>query len=234
MDPKEALDVLGEIRRTANVRLGGVWTHFPVAEDDPEFTKRQVATLGEFVERVRMLGHDPGLVHAANSAGALLYPESRLDLVRIGLAIYGYYPSPACREVVDLQQAMRVVSHVSQVKRLPAGARPTYGRIRPLEHDSGVAVVPVGYADGVTRRLAKVGGSVLIRGVRRHFAGIVTMDQVVVVTGDDPVEVGDEAVLLGRQGDEVIDADEWAERLDSISWEVLCGFSSRLPRRYSA
>lgn len=222
----------GMLARHSNLTIGGLWTHFPSAEDDPEFTKRQVTVLAELADELRAEGMDPGLVHAANSAGALLYPESRFDMVRAGLAVYGAYPSPACRAVVDLQPAMRVVSQVSHVKRLPAGARPTYGRIRALEREAGTATVPIGYADGVTRRLAKVGASVLIGGKRRPYAGIVTMDQIVVETGDDPVAVGDEVVLLGRQGDEEIDADEWAMRLDSVSWEVLCGFGPRLPRRY--
>ena len=95
-----------------------------------------------------------------------------------------------------------------------------------------MATVPIGYADGVTRRLAKVGGEVLIGGRRRPLAGIVTMDQIVVDMGDDPVSRGDEVVLLGSQGSEAIDADEWADRLDSVSWEILCTFGPRLPRRY--
>ena len=135
------------------LEVGGVWTHFPSAEMDAEFTKQQIELLGTVVDGVRSDGIDPGIVHAANSAGALLYPEGRFDMVRTGLSTYGYYPSVECREVVDLMPAMRVVSHVSYIKRLPAGARPAYGRIRPLAAESTVATVPIGYADGVTRRL---------------------------------------------------------------------------------
>jgi alanine racemase len=95
-----------------------------------------------------------------------------------------------------------------------------------------VATVPIGYADGVTRRLSAAGGNVLIGGRRRPFAGTVTMDQIVVDVGSDPVAAGDEVVMLGRQGDEVITADEWADRLDTISYEIVCDFGPRLPRRY--
>lgn len=231
-DRDAVLTLVERLAALENVVLGGLWTHFPSAEDDPEFTKHQVVTLAELADEVRRRGFEPGIVHAGNSAGALLYPEARFDMVRIGLSLYGCYPSQACRSVVDLRPAMQVVSEVSHVRRLPAGARPTYGRIRALERDSGVATVPIGYADGITRRLAKIGGSVLIGGKRRPFAGIVTMDQIVVETGDDEVAIGDEVVLMGRQGNEEIDVDEWAERLDSVSWEVLCGFGPRLPRRY--
>ncbi len=228
-DTATAADLVGQIAGHKRVDLGAVWTHFPSAEYEPDFTRGQVKQLNEFVAGT---GSSPGLVHAANSAGALLYPEARFDLVRIGLAMYGCLPSPACGEVVSLRPAMRVVSRVVHIRRLPAGARPAYGRIRPLEKESTVATIPIGYADGITRRLSEIGGEVLVGGVRRSFAGVVTMDQVVVDMADDSVGVGDEVVLLGRQGDEEIDADEWAKRLDSVSWEVLCGFGPRLPRRY--
>ena len=231
-DEATATRLVEQIQSDGRLVLGGLWTHFPSAEDDAAFTGAQIKQLREFVERQRDRGAVSGLVHAANSAGALLHPEARFDMVRIGLAMYGCYPSPACREVVALQPAMRVVSQVVHTKRLPAGSRPTYGRIRPLREESTVATVPIGYADGITRRLAKIGGEVLIGGKRRPYAGIVTMDQIVITMGDDPVRVGDEVVLLGRQGDEEIDADEWADLLDSVSWEILCGFGPRLPRRY--
>ncbi|NIR37692.1 MAG: alanine racemase, partial [Actinobacteria bacterium] len=107
------------------------------------------------------------------------------------------------------------------------------GRTRPMPADGTVATVPIGYADGVRRALKDTGGSALINGTRYPFAGNVTMDQILVDVGDDHVAVGDEVVLLGRQGDGEISADEWAERLDTINWEVVCGFGPRLPRRYS-
>jgi len=231
-DEATAARLVTRIQANDGLRLEGLWTHFPSAEGDPDFTATQIRQLRQFVDLQVASGSKPDVVHAANSAGALLYPAARFDMVRIGLAMYGCYPSPACREVVTLQPAMKVVSQVVHTKRLPAGARPTYGRIRALEAESTVATIPIGYADGVTRRLAKIGGEVLIGGRRRPFAGVVTMDQVVVTMGDDPVQAGDEVVLLGRQGDEEIAADEWAARLDSVSWEVLCGFGPRLPRRY--
>jgi len=231
-DEATAAGLVARIQDDPALRLEGLWTHFPSAEDDAAFTGAQIKQLRQFVDLHTAAGAVPDLVHAANSAGALLYPEARFDMVRIGLAMYGCYPSPACREVATLQPAMRVVSQVVHTKRLPAGSRPAYGRIRPLEEESTVATIPIGYADGITRRLAKIGGEVLIGGKRRPYSGVVTMDQIVITMGDDPVQIGDEVVLLGGQGDEEIDADEWAERLDSVSWEVLCGFGPRLPRRY--
>ena len=127
---------------------------------------------------------------------------------------------------------MRVVSTVAYLRRHAAGTRPSYGRRRPLPADATVATVPIGYADGVPRALGPAGGTVLIRGRRYPFAGTITMDQIVIDVGDDPVEVGDEVVLLGRQGNDEIDAEEWADRLGTITYEIVCGFGPRMPRRY--
>jgi alanine racemase len=208
----------------------GLWTHFAAAEDDPDFTKVQLAMLEELTERLRRAGIEPGSLHAANTAAALGLPETRLDMVRIGLGAYGLYPV-AGPSAVDLIPAMRVVSRVTRVARLPEGSRPSYGRRRPLERESTVVTVPVGYADGLLRSLSTSGGA-LIGGRRHPFAGTITMDQALVDVGDHPVAVGDEVVFLGRQEDVEISAYEWADLLGTITWEIVCGFGPRLPRRY--
>jgi alanine racemase len=231
-DPGEAARIARYVADEPHLRLEGVWTHFAVAEEDAEFTDRQSTTLAAFVADLRTEGIDPPIVHAANTAGALGTPAARFDLVRVGLGIYGLRPDPDPAPDVPLRPAMRVVSQVSLVRQLPAGARPSYGRRRPLRHDAAVATVPLGYADGVARRLSSVGGEVLIGGRRRPYAGTVTMDQIVVDVGADDVAVGDEVVLIGEQGDEAITADEWARLLDTINYEIVCDFGPRLPRRY--
>jgi len=214
------------------LRLQGVWTHFAVAEEDPAYTAVQLRGLLMVTEALAAKGVRPEMVHAANTAGGLAYPAARLDLVRAGIGLCGLRPAPALAPEVPLRPAMRVVSQVAYLQRLPAGARPSYGRRRPLPAEATVATIPMGYADGVPRRLADSGGTVLIGGKRCPFAGAITMDQIVVDVGDDPVAVGDEVVLLGRQGAEEITADEWAERLGVLHYEVVCGFGPRLPRRY--
>ncbi len=214
------------------LRLEGVWTHFPVAEADHDFTRGQVAALEEFLADLAAAGVRPEVVHAANTAGALADLGARFDFARIGLGIYGLRPAPGYAPEVDLQPAMRIVSRVAYLRRHPAGARPSYGRVRALERESTVATVPIGYADGVPRRLAPLGGAVLIDGKRHPFAGTITMDQILIDVGDEPVDIGDEVVLVGRQGDDEISVDEWAERLGTINWEIVCGFGPRLPRRY--
>ena len=227
-----ALELVQAIDASDRLHLESVWTHFAVADEDEEFTDVQVRRFREFVASVRATGIDPRLLHTANTAGALEHPASRFDLTRIGLGLYGLRPGAHVGPGLDLRPAMRVVSRVSMVKQLEEGTRPSYGRRRPLPRAATIATVPIGYADGVGRRLAAASGEVLIHGQRYPLAGTVTMDQIVVDVGDDPIVEGDEVVLLGRQGDDEIPAEEWAERLDTINYEIVCAFGPRLPRRY--
>ena len=218
--------LLTKIKASANLNLAGLWTHFSVADEDPEYTRRQIELFDETIQ-----GIDVPLVHMANTAGAALFPKSRRDLCRIGLGTYGLHPAVETREVVSLKPAMRLVSEVSHIQRVAAGERPSYGRMKELTVESTIATVPVGYADGFARGLSKY-GCALIGGRRFPLAGTVTMDQIVVNVGDEDVAVGDEVVLLGGQGSEEITADEWAEELETISYEVVCSIGPRVPRRY--
>jgi alanine racemase len=231
-DPDDAVALLQTVAADDHLVLEGLWTHLAVAEEDPDFTGEQLRRFEAVAQRAQRAGIDVPILHAANTAGSLAYAQARFDLVRVGLGIYGLRPAPHIAPDVELRPAMSVVSRVAMLRRLPAGERLSYGRRRPLGSDATVATVPIGYADGVARRLSSAGGCVLIGGKRRPFAGTVTMDQIVVDVGDDAVEVGDEVVLLGAQGGEEISADEWAARLDTISYEIVCDFGPRLPRRY--
>jgi alanine racemase len=222
--PSLVPDLLDIIKRADHLDLGAMWTHFAVADEDPEFTERQIAAFQHVIA-----GVGPRATHLANTAGAALFPHARGDMCRIGLGIYGLHPCQETRDKVQLRPAMRLVSQVTHLQRLPADTRPSYGRIRALEADSTVATVPVGYADGFSRGR---GGDVLVRGKRRRLAGRVTMDQIVVVMGDDDVSLGDQVVLMGSQDEEEISADEWAEELGTISYEVVCTIGPRMPRRY--
>jgi alanine racemase len=231
-DPSSAMEVLRAVDAEPQLELASLWTHLAVAEEDDDFTSLQVRRFEEFVAAAAAAGLSAPLLHVANTAGGLAHPDSRFGLVRAGLGIYGLRPAPHIAPELDLRPAMRVVSRVAMVKRLEAGERPSYGRRRALDADATVATIPIGYADGVARRLPAVGGAVLIRGRRYPFAGTVTMDQIVIDVGDDPVSVGDEVVLLGRDGSDEITAEEWADRLGTINYEIVCDFGPRLPRRY--
>jgi alanine racemase len=243
-DAMDAPGLAATIAADPRLTLGAVWTHLAVAEGtdpvDREFTAAQLERFDATLAGLSAAGHWPPMTHAANSAAAIGVPSSRRDLVRCGIALYGVAPTPALADEVvtatggrSLVPVLSFRTQVSYVRDLDAGERPSYGRRRPLERRSTVATAPVGYADGVPRRLFDQGGEVLIGGVRRPLAGVVTMDQVVIdcgPVGSAPVGVGDEVVLIGRQGNQEITADEWAGRLGTISYEVLCGIGPRVPR----
>jgi alanine racemase len=232
-EPGDAVDLAGTIVQTDGIRLEGTMTHLARADepDDPT-TDHQLDSFERTLGDLAAAGIDPGLRHAANSAGTIAVPRSHLDLVRVGIALYGISPAPALDGRVDLRPALRWTSSVSLVKAVRAGEGVSYGHRHRFEQDTVVATVPVGYADGVRRRLGVAGGQVLIRGRRRPMVGVVTMDQFVVDCGPgSDVEVGDEVVLIGLQGDEGLSAEEWGERIDTIGYEIVCGISARVPRQ---
>lgn len=229
----EAVGIAQAVERRDELRLEGLMTHFAVADEpDHPANDAQQTRFEEVRAALRRVGLDPPIVHAANSAAAITRPQSRYDLVRCGIAIYGIPPDPGLAGMVDLTPSMSLRTEVAQVRRLGVGEGVSYGLRYRLERPGAVATVPIGYADGVPRRLGLVGGSVLIRGWRRPIAGTVTMDQLMVDCAEGPVEVGDEVVLIGRQRSEAITATEWAERLDTIAYEITCGIGARVPRRY--
>jgi alanine racemase len=167
----------------------------------------------------------------------MAHPGARHDLVRCGIALYGEPPSAwaaasaAAAGAAPLRPVLSWRARVAYVRRLPAGARPSYGRRRALPGDAVVATVPVGYADGIPRRYFENGGTVLVGGRPCPLAGVVTMDQIVVDCGPGAeVSVGDEVVLIGRQADVQCSATDWAQTLGTISYEVLCGIGPRIPR----
>ena len=214
--------------------LRGVMTHLAVADepDDP-FTAAQLARLDAVLGALQAGGTEPAVVHAANSAGALAHPEARRSFVRAGIAVYGIAPGPGvAAHAAELRPALALKARVSFVKRVAAGERISYGLRHRFGTDSVVATLPLGYADGVPRRLFATGGEVLIGGRRRPIVGVVTMDQLMVDCGDDEVAPGDEAVLIGTQAGETITATEWADRLGTIGYEITCGISARVPRCY--
>jgi alanine racemase len=177
-------------------------------------------------------------VHISNSASAIrkLDAGAGCTMARVGIALYGipgdaHTNSFGAIHQLDLRPVMSVHARVSHVQRVAAGQGVSYGLKRPHEQDATVATLPLGYADGVPRGLWE-SGSVLIGGIRRPFAGVVTMDQIMVNCTDDAVRIGDEVVLIGAQGSEVISANEWANKMGTIGYEIVCAISARMPRNY--
>ena len=232
--PSDAIELARSIHASSELQIGGTFTHFAVADDlERSETAAQLELFELFLEQLNAEQIDSGLVHAANSAGVLGHLRAHRDLVRSGIAIYGLAPSVQLDSVANLRPAMRLQAEVSLVKAVEANRGVSYGLRHVFSEDSVIAIVPLGYADGVDRRLGLVGGQVLIGGVRRPMRGVVSMDQLIVeVTHGPKVRVGDEVVLIGTQGDEEITAQEWADLLGTITYEVVCRFSNRIPRKY--
>jgi alanine racemase len=218
------LSVAELLAATPAVELEGVYTHLASAEKDREYTRLQLERFRAALRDLSHAGLRPALAHAANSAGALLYPSSRFDLVRPGISAYGLWPG----YVPVLSLKTRVVF----LKNVAAGTRISYGGTFRARRPSRIATLPIGYADGLPRLLSNA-GEVLLRGRRCPIVGTVTMDMIMVDATDAPeARVGDEAVLIGRQGALSIGAAEVAERSRTISYEVVTGLQARVPRVY--
>jgi alanine racemase len=216
--------------RAPRLRLAGLLSHF--AEADDLESPRNVLQEERFASVLALLTEAErrsALIHMANSAAALYRPGSRYDLVRLGLAVYGL--DPTGRPSEGLLPVMSVRARIVQLREVPAGTPVSYGGRTVVSRNSRIAVVPVGYADGYAWRLTGK-AEALVRGRRVPIAGSVTMDMTLLDVTDTGAELGDEVVLLGRQGNEEITALELASHAGTISWEILCHLGLRLPRRF--
>lgn len=230
-EPREVLALARACAEDPQLELAGVWTHFATA-DEPEsrFFDEQLERFSTVVDAVKS-EFPHVLAHAANSAAVFRDPASHFDMARCGVAVYGLDPfqgDPADR---GLSPALSLHSHVADVKRFAPGDSAGYGQTWRASTETCVGVLPLGYGDGVRRGLSN-NADVLIAGRRYPLVGTVSMDNVTVDLGPDTeVEPGAEAVLIGRQGEEVVLAEEMARRLGTINYEITCGLSARVPRQ---
>lgn len=227
-------EAIAQIVSRPELRLGGIWTHFAVA-DEPEHraTGDQLELFTSVLDRCRDLVPSTSICHASNSAGLLAHATARFDMVRPGIAVYGVAPSAQVPASADLEPVLELKTSVTFVKPVAAGASVSYGLRHRFDAPSTVATIAIGYADGLRRDAARHGVEVLIRGSRRPLIGAITMDQAMVDLGvDTSAQVGDEVVLIGAQGGEHITATEVADRLGTIPYEVLCAIGPRVVRRY--
>jgi alanine racemase len=229
-DPSRVIAIARACAAHENLELAGVWTHFATADEpDSDFFDDQLDRFSVVAEAVRREFPEV-IVHAANSAAVLRDRRSHFDMVRCGVAIYGLDPFQSDPAERDLTPALSLHSYVADVKRFSAGDSAGYGRTWRAPADTKVAVLPLGYGDGVRRGLSN-NAEVLIRGRRHPLVGTVSMDNVTIDLGaETDVEPGDEAVLIGAQGADAILAEELARRLGTINYEITCGISSRVPR----
>ncbi len=219
------------VQSLPNLDIASIYSHLATA-DDPDTTvmKHQLSRYNELLQRLSCNGMSPVKFHLANSAGVLAGPEYHFDLVRVGLALYGLYPAEHFYGSVLLKPVMSVKAKITQVKLLPAHRGVSYGHSYVTKAPTLVAVVSIGYADGVPRHLSNQ-MSVLVRGQRAQQVGTITMDQFMIDVTDIPdVKVGDTVTLIGQDQGAEIKVEDWAELLGTISYEIVCGFNQRLPR----
>lgn len=230
-------DVPGAVERLARlprITIEGIWSHLAVADVvDHPFTRKQLDVFHDLLGLIERAGIEVRYRHIANSAATLSLPESHLDLVRCGIAIYGLWPGAQLEGSADLKPVLSLRSRINMIKHVPAGDALSYGLQYELRRAGTVVTVPAGYADGYDRRLSGR-ADVLIRGRRYKVSGTVCMDQFMVDVGDDDAEVGEVATLIGSEGDETISAEELATISGTINYEVTARIPSRVPRIFQS
>jgi len=228
--PDEVLPFSQDLRTLPNLVIEGILTHFSVADSDADYTRWQLDRFRQVLEILAERDIKFPLIHAANSAAIFTLPESHFSMVRLGIAMYGLDPSSQIRCPSDFRPALAFKSQIAQVKTLPAGSFVSYGNTYETTGEQRIAVLPVGYADGF-RRAPHHWGEVLVRGQRAPIVGRVCMDQTMIdVTAISNARQGDEVVLIGGQGEERISAEEVAEKLRTINYEVVSEILARVPR----
>jgi Alr-MurF fusion protein len=228
--PAEAMALFRQFRSLPYLEIEGIYTHFSTADSDQAYVAEQMKRFRDVVRPLRAAGFDIRYVHAANSAGTLTSPEHHFSMVRVGIALYGQHPSPQVPLPIGFLPAMTWKAMVAQVRTLPKGHAIGYGNTYVTTADERIAILGVGFADGFRRQ--QTGGEVLIHGQRAKILGRISMEKTVVSVSHIPeVGIGDEAVLMGRQGDDMITADELAERFGTINYEVLTNALARVLRR---
>jgi len=229
-DPAEVVALARACAEDPQLDLAGLWTHFATADEpDSDFFDRQLERFSAVANALK--AEFPGLtVHAANSAAVFRDARAHFDMARCGVAVYGLDPFQGDPGERGLAPAMSLHSYVADVKRFSAGDSAGYGRTWRAPTDTWVGILPLGYGDGVRRALSN-NSEVLVRGRRHPLVGTVSMDNITIDLGaETDVEPGEEAVLIGSQGEEAILAEEVARRIGTINYEVTCGISARVPR----
>ncbi|MBF0572792.1 MAG: alanine racemase [Desulfamplus sp.] len=229
------VDEIIEITTIDNIEVEGIYTHFANADiKDKSHVNEQIQNFNAIINALRNRGFKPRICHAANSAATIEIPEAHFNMVRAGIAMYGLYPSDESnREFIELEPVMSVASKIIHLKNVPSGFKVSYGSTYITSSPTKIATVPIGYADGYSRLLSSK-GEMLVKGVRCKVVGRVCMDYTMIDVGHIPdVEVGDDVVVMGRQGNQEISADEIACHINTINYEVVCSFNRRMPIVYN-
>ena len=211
------------------IRIEGIFTHFPCADTNKNFTNYQIKRFRDLVLNLKNKGINIPLVHAANSIGIVDYPQSHFNMVRPGLILYGLYPKENLK--INLKPVLSLKTKVVYVKKVPPRWGISYGHTYITKNPTNIVILPVGYGDGYPRNLSNL-ASVLIQGRRFKISGTICMDQMMVDVGNLSVKIGQEVVLIGSQGKNKVTAEELARLSGTIPYEIVCGLGSRIWRVY--
>ncbi len=228
--PQTAMELFQYLKNLPRLEIVGIYSHFATADcPDDSFTKEQIKIFDELTTRLASSGSI--IRHIANSGGTLFFPDSRLDMVRPALATFGYLPQAAPKSLQQIRPCFSLKSQVSYSKIVEKGQGVSYGHTYNTIARTRIVTIPIGYGDGFRRSLSNK-GSVLIRGKRFPIVGAICMDQLMVDVGNHEAYVGDEVVLIGKQGSEEIRLEEVSRLAGTIPYEILCSFNNRIPRVY--
>lgn len=230
---ENAVDFVKFVQKLPHLKIASIYSHLATADErDRTFMALQHQRFHQAIAQLKQLNIIPPKLHIANSAATLSDSSYHHDLVRVGLGIYGLYPSPHLAQTISLQPILQVKARITQVKTIKAGTGVSYGHQFVAERDTTIAIVGIGYADGVPRNLSNQ-LSVIIRDQLVPQIGAITMDQLILDVSQMPhIQPGEIVTLIGNSNHQTISADDWAKTLNTISWEILCGFRHRLPRIY--
>ncbi|MBM2820727.1 MAG: alanine racemase [Candidatus Berkelbacteria bacterium] len=241
MSLQEAVKALKILRSNHKINIEGIYSHLAAAEEDyKDFTNKQITKLQEAIATLEKEGINFKYRHIAASAASLVFPEESFSLVRFGIAIYGLWASPETRKAMEktikLEPVLSYRTKIVQIKKVEEGEKIGYGCTFSAEKNMTIAILPVGYYEGIDRRFSssELGGDVLISGKRCPFVGRICMNMAMVdiTTISDGVKAGDEVALIGKQGSEEITADDWAKKLGTINYEIVSRIPSEIPRIY--
>ena len=228
----EAVGFVKKIFSLQNIIIDGIFTHFPSAEDDLAFTRRQIKDFNSLVEELERCNIHIPIKHASNSMALVNFKESHMNMVRPGIIMYGLCPRNDLIKRLELKPAFKLKTKITHLKRLSKGRSVSYGRTYIAKRNTVIAAIPVGYGDGYSRHLSNR-ADVLIRGRRVPIAGRICMDMTMIDVGSlANVKVGDDVVLVGVQGKEAVTIEELAGLIGTIPYEVVCNIGARLPHIY--
>ncbi len=227
----DAFGLVKKIHKLKFIVIDGIFTHFPFADINRKFTAFQINLFNKLVSDLKKSGIVIPLVHAANSIGLIDYKNSHFTMVRPGLVIYGLYPKKGLG--INLKPVLSLKTRVIFIKQVPAGYGISYGHAYITSRPARIITLPIGYGDGYPRNLSNL-ARVLIGGRRRRVSGRICMDQIMVDVGSQKPKIGDEVVLIGKQGKQKITVEELARLSGTISYEIVCGLGSRIPRIYTS